>query len=111
MSAIEFYNPSDIGTTILGVTQINKLMPFTSVNGVFISNPLIKIYNCNQLIKEYSLTDGLVLTGDNTNGVSKTLTLTLNGTDFISYKDRKIVAKCSFFGVGDIEIIFKISVK
>ena len=111
MADINFYNPTDIGTTILGVSQIDKLMPFKSVQGVYITNPFVNVYSCNKLVKEYTFTDGLVLSGTNEAGVEKTLTLTLNGTDFTSYKDRILVAKCTFFNEGDIEIVFKISVK
>jgi len=111
MAEIDFYNPTDAGTTVLGVTQINKLMPFKSVQGVYITNPFVKVYNCDKLVKEYTLADGLVLNGTNEVGTEKTLTLTLNGTDFVNYKGRFLDAKCSFFVDGDIEIIFKISVK
>tara|TARA_R110002020_G_scaffold19955_2_gene68380 strand:- start:250 stop:585 length:336 start_codon:yes stop_codon:yes gene_type:complete len=111
MAEIDFYNPTDAGTTVLGVTQINKLMPFKSVQGVYITNPFVKVYNCDKLVKEYTLADGLVLSGTNEVGTEKTLTLTLNGTDFVGYEGRFLDAKCSFFVNGDIEIIFKISVK
>ena len=111
MAEIEFYNPTDAGTTILGSTQINKLMPFKSINGVFITNPFVKVYNCGTLVKEYTLSDGLVLEGVNEAGTEKTLTLTLNGSDFDNNTGRVLNARCSFFVEGDIEIIFKISIK
>ena len=111
MAEIDFYNPTDAGTTVLGVTQINKLMNFKSVNGVYITEPFVKVYNCDKFIKEYTLADGLVLSGTNEVGTEKTLTLTLNGSDFTEDKGRSLNAKCSFFVVGDIEIVFKISIK
>ena len=111
MAEIDFYQPTDIGTTEIGETQINKLIPFKTTNGVFISAPIVNIFYRSKLIKTYRLTEGLVLSGTNTQGNEKTLTLTLNGADFSHYKDALIDAECTFFNEGDIEITFKISVK
>tara|TARA_R110000823_G_scaffold206812_1_gene337499 strand:+ start:588 stop:923 length:336 start_codon:yes stop_codon:yes gene_type:complete len=111
MAEIDFYNPTDAGTTVLGVTQINKMMKFKSLNGVYITEPFVKVYNCEKLVKTYTFTDGLVLEGVNVAGTEKILTLTLNGTDFVNDKGRTLNAKCSFFVDGDIEIVFNISVK
>ena len=108
MSEIKFYNPKDIGTTELGVTQINKLLPFKTLNGVFIANPTVKILLCNNTFKVYTLGDGLELTGTNQVGIEKTLTLTLNGVDFAENKNNVLNAQCSFFVDGDVEIIFKL---
>ena len=111
MAQIDFYQPTNIGVTEIGVTQINKLMPFKTTNGVFIAGSVVNVYFCKKLVKSYTIGDGLDLSGDNTLGVEKTLTLTLNGTDFAGYQDALLDAECTFFNEGDIEIIFKISVK
>ncbi len=109
--SIKFYNPDNsIGTTDLGVTQINKLVPFKTVNGVYISNPTITVYSCKNIVKQFTLGDGLELTGTNTQGTEKTLTLTLNGPDFQAYRGNVLDVKCTFFIEGDIEIIFKLKI-
>ena len=108
---INFYNPNkSIGQTKIGVTQINKLVPFKTTNGVYLENPTIKVFNGDRLIKDFSIGDGLELTGTNAQGTEKTLTLTLNGAEFSSYRGKDLEAQCSFFVLGDIEIIFKINV-
>ena len=111
MTKIDFYQPTNIGVTEIGVTQINKLIPFKTTNGVFIAGSVVNVYFCKKLVKTYTIGDGLVLTGTNTIGNEKTLTLTLNGADFEGYKGSLLEAECTFFNQGDIEIIFKISVK
>tara|TARA_R110002020_G_scaffold453632_2_gene668626 strand:- start:994 stop:1329 length:336 start_codon:yes stop_codon:yes gene_type:complete len=111
MSEIKFYNPKDIGDTILGITQIGKLIPFKTIKGVFISNPIINIYSCGKIVKDYRLGSGLILSGTNQVDSEKTLTLTLNGYDLEKYSGNILIAECSFFGEGDIEIIFKIILK
>jgi len=111
MTKIDFYQPTNIGVTEIGVTQINKLIPFKTPNGVFIAGSVVNVYFCKKLVKTYTIGDGLVLTGTNTIGNEKTLTLTLNGADFEGYKGSLLEAECTFFNQGDIEIIFKISVK
>lgn len=111
MTKIDFYQPTNIGVTEIGVTQINKLIPFKTTNGVFIAGSVVNVYFCKKLVKTYTIGDGLELTGTNTLGNEKTLTLTLNGADFEGYKGSLLDAECTFFNEGDIEIIFKISVK
>ena len=111
MIKIDFYQPTNIGVTEIGVTQINKLIPFKTTNGVFIAGSVVNVYFREKLVKTYTIGDGLVLTGTNTLGNEKTLTLTLNGADFEGYKGSLLEAECTFFNEGDIEIIFKISVK
>ena len=109
--SIKFYNPNEsIGTTDLGVTQINKLIPFKTTNGVYLSNPKITVYCGKKVIKEFTLSDGLVLNGTNSAGVEKTLTLTLNGPSFEEYKGHILDVQCTFFVEGDIEIIFKLKI-
>ena len=109
--SINFYNPNkSIGVTEIGATQINKLIPFKTVNGLYIPNPVIKVFLCGKLIKEYTINNGLQLTGTNQQGTEKTLTLTLNGPDYSLYKGKELEAQCTFFVLGDIEIIFKIKI-
>ena len=108
--SINFYNPKNIGTTEIGATQINKVIPFKTVNGVFITSPVVKVYLCGKLIKEYTINNGLELTGTNQQGTEKTLSLTLSGTDYTLYKKKDLDAQCTFFVLGDIEIVFKINI-
>ena len=108
--SIKFYNPKNIGTTELGITQINKIVPFKTVNGVYITNPTVTVLSCKTIVKEFTLGDGLELTGTNTQGTEKTLTLTLNGSDFTAYKKNSLDVQCTFFVEGDIEIIFKLKI-
>jgi len=111
MTKIDFYQPTNIGVTEIGVTQINKLVPFKTTNGLFIAGSVVNVYFCKKLVKTYTIGNGLELTGTNTIGNEKTLTLTLNGSDFEGYKGSLLEAECTFFNEGDIEITFKISVK
>jgi len=106
--SLNFYNPKSIGTAEIGLTQVNKLIPFKTVNGVYVTNPIVKVLSCTNVVKEYTLGNGLQLTGTNTQGTEKTLTLTLNGPDFIAYKKSSLDVQCTFFVEGDIEIIFKL---
>ncbi|MCP4501285.1 MAG: hypothetical protein GY822_15100 [Deltaproteobacteria bacterium] len=108
MAEIKFNNPQTIGITELGVTQTNKLLPFKTLNGVFIENPTVTILLCNNIYRIYTLGDGLELSGANEIGVEKTLTLTLNGSDFAENKNNVLDGHCSFFVEGDVEIVFKL---
>jgi len=108
---ISFYNIKDIGYFDLGVSQINKTLPFKTTNGVFTSNCFIKIYKKNTLIKEYTLVDGLSITGSNVLGQEKTLSVVLNGSEFSEHKGANLNAVCSFFIEGDLEITFTLGIK
>ena len=111
MAEIDFYQPTRIGTVEIGRTQINKLLPFKTTNGVFIGAPIVNVYDGNILVKQYTLGDGLTLTGTNSQGVEKTLTLEIDGTDYVSYVCTILQAECTFFNVGDVEITFKLDIK
>ena len=108
MANVSFYNPKDIGGFDLGLTQVNKLLPFKTTTGVFLDAPFVKVYKGTILLKTYTIGDGLTLTGTNEDGTEKTLTLTLNGSDFSSYQKANLKCECSFFIEGDIEIIFNL---
>ena len=110
MAEINFYNPKDIGTITIGVTQ-DKNLNFKSVDGIFIPNPIIRVNFCDELIKDYVLGAGLTLNGNNVQGEEKTLVYNIKGVDFANFKGSELKVFCSFFVEGDIETTFKISVK
>lgn len=108
---ISFYNPKELGRFDLGITQINKILPFTSVEGVFNNNAKIDFYSNRKLIKTISFAD-MSLIGDNTQSNSKTLSITLNGDEFKHLRGGVLRCQCiSFFVEGDIEMIFDLEIK
>lgn len=108
---ISFYNPKDLGCFDIGITQINKILPFTSVQGVFTTSAKVEFFQGSRLVRTVEYAD-MVLSGTNTQGQSKTLSLTLNGADFEDYKGAGLEAVCSsFFTVGDIEMTFTLEIK
>ncbi len=107
---ISFYNVTDIGFFDLGVTQINKIIPFETENGVFINGSYVKFYVGDSLVKTKTIGDGLTIDGDNVLGTIKTLKLELNGSEFENLKGKTMDCRCSFFNEGDIEIEFKLKI-
>jgi len=105
-----FNNPINFGVIDLSTSQVNKDLPFTSVAGVFIGAPKVDIYDGEIVIKTYLLGSGLALTGTNTIGNSKTLTVTFQGTDFSTKKNKTLIGKCTFFVAGDIEVVFNLKI-
>ncbi len=110
---ISFSNPKTLGCVVLGATQVNKILPFETTEGVFINDAFVKVYRGEdyrgrKLLITYTVGNGLVLSGTNTQGTSKTLSLSLNGPDYVGVAppDQTLKAECSFFTAGDIEIIF-----
>lgn len=109
---IAFYDPKHIGCFDLGVTQKNKVIPFKTIEGVFLTGSKVSLNdNMGGLIKEYTLTDGLNITGTNAQGQEKTLNLVLQGSDFLKYKGMVLNADCNFFVDGDIEVQFDLQIK
>jgi len=115
---ISFYNPTDIGYFDLGTTQINKALEFKSTEGVFDASSYVKFYlkasgqNKRTLFKTYTIGDGITLSGTNTQGQEKTAALLINGSDFPNVCVGSILeAECSFFVLGDVEIIFELQIK
>ena len=108
---ISFYNPKDIGYFDLGVTQVNKTLPFKTANGVFTDDCFVKFYKKNTIVKEYTLDDGLSISGSNVLGQEKTLSIALNGADFAEHKGANLNAVCSFFVEGDLEITFTLGIR
>ena len=110
-----FFNPPSVGDFTLAATQVNKTIGFTSVDGIFVTSPHVRVYSGyrgdskRSLVAEYGLGDGLALSGNNVAGEPKTLTLTLQGSlvgglDFSS----TLVGECELFGVGDVDVIFRV---
>jgi len=117
MSNTAFFNPTDIGTFDLALTQVDKKMPFTTTEGVFDSSASVELYlgsRCGERtpVVNYALGSGLEITGNNVVGESKTLTLTMSGSDFSSVgRGKTVLADCSLFSQGDVEVRFALLIK
>jgi hypothetical protein len=108
-----FYNPVDAGFFDLGVTQLNKLLPFASVAGVVLAAPNAKVDVLSKsgvLIKTYTEGSGFTVSGTNTPGILKSVDLILSGTDFVNWAGETLTCKCTFFTIGDIEIVFGLKI-
>lgn len=105
-----FYNPVDAGIFDLGITQVDKVIPFASTAGVFIAEAKVDFFSSNRIVKTATIGSGLVIVGTNTAGISKTLELTLQGADFSKYCNQHLQAKCTLFTDGDIEVIFDLKI-
>ena len=118
MSERPFFSPADLGQYTLTETQVNKEIAFTSVAGVFLPSPAVRVYSKERgdagrsLVATYEIGTGLALTGTNLAGQTKTLTLTLQGSlvSPFAYND-KIFAECELFTAGDVEASFTVIVK
>lgn len=108
--SVDFYNTKNIGTFRIGSTQVNKLVPFKTTEGVFIDSCKIEIFYNKKLIKGYVMGSGLILSGSNIQGSEKTLLWTLNGSDFSSKLELPLVGRCTFFTLGDVEVEFRLEV-
>ena len=107
-----YYEPVEIGKFVLPVGHPGLDFPFTTLEGVIIPEAKVDVYFNNTLFKTYTIGDGLVLTGTNTQGVSKTLTLTLIGADYATKAGfgYSLQAKCSFLVEGEINMVFDLKV-
>ena len=108
---ILFYNPQDAGVIPFGITQKNKILPFKSIDGVFLPGCFVSVYNVDTLVKKYIIGDGITIVGTNTSGVEKTAQCILNGADFIGFEGKTLRMECYFFIDGDIEIIFDLIIR
>lgn len=110
-----FFSPPSVGDFTLAASQVDKVISFTSTDGVFVADPYVRVYSGDRgersrgLVAEYDLGDGLALSGNNVAGESKTLNLTLQGS-LVSGLDFKTTlhAECEFFGVGDVDVTFRV---
>ena len=108
-----FFNPPNVGNFTLASSQVGKMVSFTSIEGVFVPEPVVRIYTGDRrssgrkLVKQYSLNQGIRLTGNNSQGFSKTLELTLQGSlvNGLKYGDT-LYGECEFFGEGDVDATF-----
>lgn len=109
---IAFYNPKNIGWFDIGVTQKDKIIPFKTLAGVFIPTAYVSFFYNKVLVKTYTIDDGLTLVGSNVTAEEKTLQLRLQGEDFSKYiGSNKLLARCSFFTDGDIDIEFDLKIE
>ena len=106
---IAFHNPKSLGLFDLGVTQKNKILPFTTLAGVFLSIAKVEIFSNGRLIKTYLNNP---VTGTNQAANSKTLSVTFQGVDFVAQKGQTLRGVCtSFFVDGDIEMTFDLRIE
>ena len=106
---IAFHNPKSLGLFDLGVTQKNKILPFTTLAGVFLSIAKVEIFSNGRLIKTYLNNP---VTGTNQAANSKTLSVTFQGVDFVAHKGQTLKGVCtSFFVDGDIEMTFSLRIE
>ena len=105
-----FYNPKDAGKFDLGITQQNKKISFKSIDGVFDASAKVEFFHNSSSVHNYTIGNGLTIVGTNTQGTEKTLELVMNGSDFSAYAGQTLDVKCTFFVLGDIEVIFKLQV-
>ncbi len=110
---ISFYNPVDIGYFDIGTTQVNKVLPFKSVDGVFIPECYVRFKTLDKKqVAKFEIGNGLTIIGNNVQGEEKTLQLVISGSDFPTLGQGSLVkAECSFFVLGDIEITFSLEIK
>ena len=112
-----FYDPKNIGQLDISLLQEDKEIQFDSVQGVFFSTAQVQVYTerrrqNRQVIRTYIIGDGLELTGNNVVGEEKTLTLTMQGSDFAAVgRGNTAIVDCSLFTEGDVEVQFSVMVR
>lgn len=107
----EFARSGNAGVWKLLTTQVNKMIRWSSANGIFLVDAKVDFYNVNDLVHTYSMGNGLELTdGVNQADQDKTVTLTMQGSDFSQYKGRTLRAKGYFFNTGDVAVVFDLEI-
>jgi len=101
-----FHLPADAGTYSIALSQVDKSMTFTTTGGTFLSTSRVVICSGNDIVKTYTVGDGISLSGD-----LKQLILTFNGSDFKGYEGTTLNASSSFITEGDVEVTFNLEVK
>ena len=99
-----FLCPVDFGEWKIGTSQKNKSISFEWDTAVLPQSKVVVVYD-SDLIKEYVIGKGLELSN-----ADMTVTLTLNGADFVNYKGKTLSVYCSFFVEGDPEISIRLKV-
>ena len=112
-----FYDPQSIGQLDIALSQTDKEIKFESVQGVFLPNAQVQIYTEKRrqnrvVLRTYIIGDGLELEGNNVVGESKTLTLTMQGSDFApAGRGNTAIVDCSLFTEGDVEVQYSVMVR
>lgn len=112
-----FYDPKSIGQLDIALSQTDKEIKFESVQGVFLANAQVQIYTERRrqdrvIMRTYIIGDGLELTGNNIVGENKTLTLTMQGSDFSGVgRGNTAIVDCSLFTEGDVEVQYSVTVR
>jgi hypothetical protein len=104
MSNKAFCEKIDFGNFCLSTSQVDKTLTFDWDTEV-IDACKIKVFKDNTLIKEY--VEGVDLERSNLN---KTITLTLQGSDFKGYIGNTLEFRCNFFNLGDEEVVFSFNI-
>ena len=106
-----FHNPVDAGCFDLKLSQVNKLLPFESILGVVDVAAKIEVFDrVDKLLLTFTEGSGFTISGTNSVGILKSVDLVLNGADFTAWVGQELTFKCTFFVVGDVEIIFKLKI-
>lgn len=99
-----FNNPYSFGVFDITTSQKDKTMQFAWDATVLDAAKVVAKFN-DTIVKSYTVGNGLALSN-----ASQTVTLTLQGVDFVNYIGRTLNFKCNFFVEGDVEVIFDLKI-
>jgi hypothetical protein len=99
-----YYDPFDFGCFDLATSSVNKTFQFDWDTDV-VAGAKVAVTIRGRTLRTYTVGSGLEITNAN-----RTITLTLNGTDFEALGGERVQANCSFFVVGDVEVVFSIDI-
>jgi len=105
-----FHEPAQLGVFSLAIAQTDKAIPFESLAGVFIAGSVVNFYLGKRLVKSYTVGDGITITGTNLTANLKTATLLIQGADFLTCIGDTLLARCTFFQAGDVDIEFNLKI-
>ena len=105
-----YYDPKDFGCFDLATSSVDKTFEFafTNENGNQQVNPLTKVVVEYQglNVATFESGSGIVISGAD----NHIATLTMSGATFLKYAGRTLDVSCSFFVVGDVEVIFQLQI-
>lgn len=104
--AIIFHNPKKTCDVVISSTSKNKWLKFNFPETL---TPLIgKVIILNNETIVDTLLDGNGLTYSDAN---KTVSITLQGADYVAYVGKTLKVHCSFLVEGDVEIVFNLKIE
>ena len=101
-----FDNPATGPDLYMATSNINKQLVFSTPSGIFSNDAKVAFSYMDDAVSSYVVGSGLTMSEDN-----QTLTLTLNGSEFTSYPNRKLTGEVTLFADGDRDIIFTLTVR